>query len=122
MPPYPPVLSCFLSTYIRKPKQQRMRECRTERGLVVRESGGSNTYFTVNNDNGDRIYVPSPSTCNVHRCDSNPSQYYALSRANRGLKKVLGSAGVTGEDSLDSRTGVCSENEISYGTFHHTKH
>lgn len=47
--------------------------------------GGSNTYVTVNNGQEDRIYVPSTSACNVHRCGSNPSQYYAISRVNRGL-------------------------------------
>lgn len=37
-----------------------------------RGAGGSNTYVTVNNRNEDRVYVPSASTCNVHRCGSNP--------------------------------------------------
>lgn len=98
MPPYPPNLSYFLSTYIYiHPKQQRMRVW-TEGELVVGEAGGSYTYVTVSNGNEDRVYVPSALTCNVHRCGSNPSEYYALSRANRGLnprlKKQPGSAGV----------------------------
>lgn len=118
-----PNLSHFLSTRMRKPEQQRMRVYRTKKVLVVAKVGDSNTHVIANNGREYCVYVPSASTCNVHRCGSNPSEYYTLSTANPGLnlrlKKQLGSAGVTVEDSLDLRTGNSSENQILYGTFAH---
>lgn len=110
-----PNLSYFSSLYIWNPKQQRMRMYRIERELVVGKVGGRNTHVAVDNGQEDCVYVPSTSSCNVHHCDSNPPEYYALSRANQGLnprlKKQLGSAGVTVADSLDLKMGDCSDNK-----------
>lgn len=90
-----------------------MRMYRTEKELVVGKVGGRNIHIAVDNGQENRVYVPSTSSCNVHCCDSNPTEYYALSRANQGLnphlKKQLGSAGVTVEDSLDLKMGDCCE-------------
>lgn len=88
-----------------------MKMYRTEKELVVGKVGGCRTtHVTVNNGREDHVYVPSTSSCNVHCCDSNPPEYYALSRANQGLnprlKKQLGSAGKAVEDSLDWKMGV----------------
>lgn len=87
-----------------------MRTYKTEKELVVgKVGGGETTHVAVENGQEDRVYVPSTASCNVHRCDSNPPEYYALSRANQGLnprlKKQLGSAGEAVEDSLDLKMG-----------------
>lgn len=49
-----------------------MRMYRTKKVLVVAKVGDSNTHVIADNGREDCVYVPSASTCNVHRVALTP--------------------------------------------------